>query len=108
MDLGPRRRQRKPADNQVVARNILQPTGCFAKEVMMIGCVGVEIRAAGLDNDFTQEPAIGELMQRVVNGCERYPDPCRHRFAMELLSSDVALPLFKQETRQSEALSRRP
>src|SRR5215470_17453207 len=106
MDLCPRRRQRKPADNQVVARNILQLTGRFAKEVMMIGSVGVEIRAARLDNDFTQQPAIGELMQRVVDGRERYPDARRHSFAMQLLRGDVAVPLFEQETCQSYTLAR--
>ena len=106
MDLGPRRGKRKPADDQVVARNILQPTSCFAKEVMVIGGVGVEIRAAGLDDNFTQQSAIGELMQRVIDGRERYPDARRHSFAMQLLGGDMAVPSFEQETCQGNTLAR--
>jgi len=89
-----------------VARNILQLTGRFAKEVMMIGSVGVEIGASGLDDDFAQQPAIGELMHRVVDGREGYPDASRHSFAMQLLGGDMAVPFFEQEACQGNTLAR--
>jgi hypothetical protein len=107
-DLGAGRRQRKHSDRQVVTRDVLQFAGGLAEEMVVIGRIGIEIRAARLDDDLVQEPGIGELMQGVVDRRERYRDPRRHRFAMQLLGSDVTFTVFQQEPCQSKALARWP
>jgi len=107
-DRGAQGRRRQFGDSQILARDVLQLTGCFAEEVMVISRVGVEIRTARFDDDLMQQAAIGELMQAVVDRCERYRDPGRHRLAMQLLGGDVTFPAFEQEPCQSQALARWP
>src|SRR5271167_1976112 len=92
----------------MMRRNILQLARRFAEEVVMIGRVGVEIRAAGLDDRLAQQPDLGKLVQGVVNRRERYWDPCGQRFAMQKLGGDVTVPALEQEPGECEALTGRP
>src|SRR5712671_785441 len=66
-DLGAGRRQRQHSDRQVVTRDVLQLAGHLTEEMVVIGRIGVEIRAARLDDDLMQKPAIGKLMQGIVD-----------------------------------------
>jgi hypothetical protein len=52
----------------LLCRDVLQFAGRFTKEMMVIGGVGVEIRAPRLDDGLAQQPGFGELVQRIVNG----------------------------------------
>ena len=104
-DFGAGGRHRQAGHPQIFAGYVLQFAGHFAEEVMMVGNVSIEIRSAGLDDDFVQEPRIGKLMKRVVDGRERHPDAGRQRFAVQLLGRDVALPAFEQEPCQGDTLA---
>ena len=42
-NLGAQGRQRKPANHDVMSRDVLQFAGRFAKEMMVIGCIGVKV-----------------------------------------------------------------
>ncbi len=80
----------------------------LAEEVVMILDVGVEVGATRFDHHFAQDPAVDELVQRVVDGRQRYRDGRGQRFAVQLLGGDVAIAVFKEEPGQGEALARRP
>ena len=66
-----------------------------AEEMMVIGRVGVEVRAARLDHDLAQQPGRGELVQRVVDGRQRHRDVGTRRLAVQLLGGDVAVAAFE-------------
>jgi len=66
-DLGAGWRRRQGGDRQVVTRDVLQLAGHLTEEMVVIGRIGVEIRAARLDDDLMQKPAIGKLMQGIVD-----------------------------------------
>ena len=53
---------------------------------MVVGGIGVEVGACALDRQNTQQPGIGELMQRVVDGGERNGDAGSLGFLMQLFS----------------------
>src|SRR6516165_9848347 len=105
-DPGPSRWQRIPADHDILARDVLQPGGRFAEEMMMVGRVRIEVRAARLDHDFAQQPGLGELMQGIVDSRERHPDRRTQRFTVQLLGGDMAVPVIEKEPRQGDALPR--
>ena len=73
-DLGPGGRYRDPADRYISARDILQHTARFAEEMVMVVNIGIEIRAARLDHDFTHQAGGRELMENVVDRREGYRD----------------------------------
>ena len=55
-DLGPRGRRRQFRDGQILARDVLELARRLAEEMMVIARVGVEIRPAGLNDHFVQQP----------------------------------------------------
>ena len=77
------------------------------EKMVMIGNVGVEVRALRIDNDFPQQADGGELMQGVVDGRQRHPDLGGLGIGVENFRGDMPVPAFKQQFCQSEALARR-
>src|SRR6266436_8485986 len=65
-DRGAGGRRRQIAERDQLARDVLQHAAGFAEEMMMVIHVGIEIAASRLDHDLTQDPAMDELMERVV------------------------------------------
>jgi hypothetical protein len=64
----------------------VQFAGRFTEEMMVVGRVGVEIRAPRLDDGLAQQ--LGELVQRIVNGRQGHRDPRDHGFPVQLFGSD--------------------
>ena len=62
----------------------------------------------GLDDDFVQKTQIGELVQRVVDGGERYLYARSQRLAVQLLGRDVAVAAFEQKPAKRDTLACRP
>src|SRR4051812_25388812 len=91
-----------------VAGDILELTGAFEEEVMVVGDVGVEVGPPGLDHDLAQQTRGGELVQRVVDRGQGHPDAGRHGLAMKLLGRDVPVAAVEQQAGKGEALARRP
>jgi hypothetical protein len=85
----------------------VQFAGRFTEEMMVVGRVGVEIRAPRLDDGLAQQPGFGELVQRIVNGRQGHRDPRDHGFPVQLFGSDVPVAVFQKELRQGKPLSRR-
>jgi hypothetical protein len=69
---------------------------------MMVTDVGVEIGAARIH--LAQQPCLGELVQRIVDGRERYPDRGLDRFAVQLLGGDVPVTLLEQASTHGAAV----
>ena len=76
--------------------------------MMVIGRVGIEIRAPRLDDGLAQQPGFGELVQRIVKLRQGHRDPRDHCFPVQLFGSDVPVAVFQKELRQGKPLSRRP
>jgi hypothetical protein len=60
---------------------------------MVVGRVGVKIGLRAIDRDLAQQTRFGELMQSVVDGCERDRDACAGRLFVELFGGDVPVAL---------------
>ena len=67
----PRGRGGQVLHHDVIGRDIPQRTVRHVVEMVMVGHVGVEIRAARLDHDLAQQARLCELVQRVVDRGER-------------------------------------
>jgi hypothetical protein len=52
--------------------NIVEGILAFNEEMMMLGKPGIETGPGAVDPDPAQQPRLGELMKRVVNGRQRY------------------------------------
>ena len=63
----------------------------FDIHVMVIFHVGVEIGAPRIDDDFAQQAGIGELVQGVINRCQRYPHAILQGLAMQHLGAHMAV-----------------
>ena len=101
-------RDRRLADHHVGIRNVDQRVLALDEEVVMLRRVGVEIGLRAVDRDLPQQPDIGELMQRVVDGRQRH----RHLGVVGLLEQqlggDVPVALAEQEPAQLHALAGGP
>src|SRR6267154_4075323 len=80
----------------------------FEIEVVVGGDVGVEIGLGAVDADLAQETGIGELIERVVDGGERYRDLGQRRFLIEHFSGQMPRALAEQEPAKRHALAGRP
>src|SRR5215470_8042576 len=63
-DLEAFRRHRQLADNRLGVRNVDERVLTLDEEVVVLGDVGVEIGLRAVHRDLTQQPDLGELMQR--------------------------------------------
>src|SRR5487761_1117367 len=88
--------------------DILQFAGRLAEEMMMVGRVGVEIRAPGLDHGLAQQAYLGKLVQRVINGSERYLYARSERFAVQILRGHVSIAAFEKKPGERQTLTGRP
>lgn len=93
--------------DDIIMMHIPQLAGLLDVEMVMIVHVGVEVRPAGLNHHFTQQPGIIELVQRIVNRCEGNPHFRTHGFTMKLFGGEMAIFPFKQELGQGQSLPRR-
>ena len=64
----------KSLDADRVARNVVQDAVLFEEQVVVVGNVGVEIGAVGIQRDALHQAGGHELVQRVVDRGQRHPD----------------------------------
>ena len=91
-------------DGHALAGNVLEVARPFEEEVMVIGRIGVEIRASRFDHDLAQQTGVGELVQRVVDRCQRHLHFSVGRLRMQLLGRDMPVDLVEQKARQGQPL----
>ncbi len=75
---------------------------------MVIGHVGVVVDLGAVDGDLAQQPGLGEHVQAVVDGGERYRHAQFLGFLVELLGRQVAVALGEQQQAKRHALAGRP
>ncbi|MNT59329.1 hypothetical protein D3C72_1968310 [compost metagenome] len=64
------RRLRQIADLDIAHGDIEDLVLTFDEEVVMVGDVGVEIGLGAFHREHADHARLGELMQRVVDGCQ--------------------------------------
>ena len=89
-------------------RDIQQPAGMLAEEMVVVRRVGVEIGLGAFHRDLAQEARLGELVQRIVDGGERHRHFLGQRLLVQRLGRDVTVALGEEEMRQRHALPRGP
>lgn len=77
-------------------------------EMRMHGCVGVEERLDPVGRDPAQQPGLGELVQRVVDGRKRQPQIGSHRLVIETFRGDVTVIAHEQHAGQRQTVTRGP
>jgi hypothetical protein len=75
--------------------------------MVVIRDVGVEIGLRSVDRDLAQQADLGELVQRVVDGCERDRHLRLGGLLVEHLRRQVAVALGEQDPAKRHALTRR-
>ena len=96
------------ADAHARRGNVDQRVLAFDKEMVVIRRIGVEISLGTINRDLAQQPNVGELVERVVDGrkLDRHAGvACFHE---QHLGREVTIPLGEQEPAQFHALARRP
>ena len=73
---------RQSGQNHCITGNIQQISSIIVKEVMVVRYVSIEVGAARLDRDFSQQADLGELIERVVDRCQRNLNVTFRRFTM--------------------------
>ena len=81
---------------------IIQFTIFFKIEMVIIPGFRIEVGARGIDNDFTQHSAFRELVQSVVNDCQRDPEFFRLSFQMQDFRRYIAILSVKQQLGQGQ------
>src|SRR5256714_8105288 len=107
-DLEMLRGLRRAVDTDRAAWDVHQATLDLDEEMVVVGDVGIEIRALPADGDLAQQTCALELMQRIVDGCQRDPLAGLHGLLVQDLGRDVAVALAAQQRRPCYALPRRP
>src|SRR5205085_11950646 len=107
-DLEMLRGLRQTVDTDRAARDVHQATLGLDEEMVVIGDVGIEIRALPADGDLAQQTCALELMQRVVDGCQRHPLAGLYGLLVQDLGSDVAVAVAEQQRCQCYPLPARP
>jgi hypothetical protein len=74
-------------------------------EVVMRGHVGVEIGLGAVDTDLPQQARIGQLVERVVDGGERYRHFGEGGFLVQHFRGQMPRALAEQEPAQRHALT---
>ena len=88
--------------------DVEDPVLAFDEEMVVIRGVGVEIGLRALDGEDAQQSRLGELMQRVVDGRQRYRHAGGERLLVQFLGRQMAVALGKQQIGKRDALTRRP
>jgi len=79
------------ADNHLGIRDVEYLIFAFDKEMMVRRRIGIEIGLRSIDRDLTEKSDFRELMQRVVNCCERDRHFRARRFFVEHLGGEMAI-----------------
>ena len=87
---------RRGADKHIGRWNIYEFVLVFDEKVIVKGGVGIKIGFGRVDRDLTQEASVGELVQCVIDGCERNANLCACRFLVEHFSSYMPIALGEQ------------
>jgi hypothetical protein len=95
----------QPRQRDARAWHIHQPPFPFKEEVMMLGDIGVEPAAAGIDRHLTQQAGGGELVQGVIDRGKAYAHACRHSLIVQRLGGDMAVGAGKQQAGKRQALA---
>ena len=76
--------------------------------MVMHGRVRIEPGPGGVNIDPAQQTRPGELVQRVVDGCERHPDAVQLRFPCEHLRGHMAVAVREKEADELASLTCQP
>jgi len=101
-------RHRQPVNANGIAWDIDERSIALDEVVIVIGRVGVKIGPLAADGDFTQEPRPLELVQRVVDGCQRNALTGAHRLLVQDFGGHVPVAVGEQKLRQRDPLARWP
>ena len=55
-------------DHDIAVIDVLQFTPIFEEEMVVVGHIGIEVRAPRIDDDLTDQAGFGELVQGIVDG----------------------------------------
>jgi hypothetical protein len=85
-------------------RDVNESVLAFNEEMMVLGHVRIEIGFRAVDSDLAQQSDVGELMQRVVDGRQRYRHLCLDRLFVKHFSGRVSVTPAEQYQTQCDAL----
>ena len=92
VDPGAVRRRRELGNRDLIVFDVFKVAAVFKKEVMVIGCVGIEIGPRGVDGNLTQQTDIRKLMECIVDRRQRNRQSRLLCFDMQYLRGDM--PVF--------------
>jgi hypothetical protein len=92
---------------QIADRNVEHLVLALDEEMVVVGDVGVEIGPGAFDGENADHAGFGELMQRVVDGCERNRHAGKGGFLVQFLDGQVPITLGKQQVAKRDTLTRR-
>lgn len=74
-DFVARRGRRQRADTHIIGCNVDDPVFVMNVEMGMVAGIRIEISPLTVQADLADETRVGELIERVVNGCDRKFSP---------------------------------
>jgi uncharacterized protein YhjY with autotransporter beta-barrel domain len=98
-------RDRRLADENIGVRNIEQRVVLLDEEMVMLGRIGVEIALRAFDRDLAQQPRIGELVERIVDGRQRHRRLGVVGLLVQHLGRDVPVAFAEQQPAELHALT---
>jgi len=101
-------RLRQTVHADIAARDVHQRPTILEEEVVVIGCVRIEVRLAAVNSELAQQASSRKLMQGVVDGRERHLLPRGKRLRVQKLSRDVPIAIAEQQRSERQSLPRRP
>lgn len=94
-------------NDDLVAGNVLKTARAWVEEMMVLADIGVEIRTRRIDDDLAHKTGGRELVQGVVNRCQRHPDTGAERFAVKHFCGYVTISPIKKKPREGQTLAGR-
>ncbi|MCY1303763.1 hypothetical protein D9M70_534870 [compost metagenome] len=100
-------RFRQIADLDIADRDIENFVLTLDEEVVVVGNVGVEVGLGTFHREHADHAGLGELVQRIVDGCERNRHPGHDSLLVQFLDGQVTVTLGKDQIGEGNALTGR-
>ena len=78
------------------------------EKMMVRCCVGVEVSSCGIDNNLSKQTRVGELVQSIVDCCQRHTDVFVFSLLVQRFSCQVPIGTLEKKFADGDPLRRGP
>ena len=105
LDFMPRRCIRQLRKDHIIIRNIDKLVIFRFVKMMVVISIRVKKALFIMYHDPPQQPSMGKLVQRVINGTARYMKACRDDLFSQAVSSNMTMPAIQKQGRNCQPLA---